>query len=353
MTNRLKEICSRLIVYSGLDELESKECVDNAFRTHNDVDDVDEQIRSIKSNYNRQERHIFDKELKKERSEKSVKESSRKQKKNARLLLKLEKRLKTSNAIDVKPRIIPEHIWKQTTHIIADSSGWAARYYSSHCKHRIALSLIHRAALSYDDIGKPRYQYNGDSCESLRARRTLALGLMLILLSRKTGRHGQGWNLIVKGIPQSCFVAALRDPWTGQRPHSNTINGTHQKSNEFETDGSVGYLKALKNVGFCYTRQARWRDGANPKNIKGFADLMPNELASKVHPSGWRTSLVRYWIVSSEFLDAKSIDKRTKLMIAWIAGNQPFPLDTTDTVGQSEEKCIDTEVHAQSPPSPS
>jgi hypothetical protein len=91
VTDRLKEICSRLIVHSGLDELESKDCLDNAFRTHNDID---EQIRSIKSTYNRQERHIFDKELKKERSEKSVKESSRKQKKKCAFIVKVREKIK-------------------------------------------------------------------------------------------------------------------------------------------------------------------------------------------------------------------------------------------------------------------
>jgi len=347
MSDKLRKILQRMSAQDGLDEYISE--YDKAKEANRN------EIREIRDALpNRQAKRRYDKEIRREATEKknySDKMSIKQRKKSFRLLRKLDAQLKESGAPDCDIRVIPAHVWKMCQHVIADSSGWAARHFAKNCPDKIGMTLIHRAALSHTKDGdKQQYSYTGDSPGSVRARKILAHGLLFEMLARRTGRKGQGWNRIVKGIPQAAIQAVLRDPYSGQRPHINSINGTHRKCQSDDTSGSVGYLTALKRVGFCYSRQARWRQGDDPRDLRGWKDIQPNEMVSRHHNSGWYTSSARYWIVSDSFMDAKDGAKRAQLWVAWLAGQQSYT--DTDSEGQSDhgEHSPAAHVRAQSPP---
>lgn len=247
---------------------------------------------------------------------------------NARRLKILERTLRTNGNDNPYPRLVPADLWIMVKRIKADRSGWAAQYYAKSCPHKIAVTMCHRAALSYVN-GKPRYSYAGESRGSIRARAIFAIGLLLVHMSKPTRRHGQGWNRVVKGIPQDVFTAALADPNDPRRkPHPNTVNGRHRVSPKETTDGRVGYLNALKAAGLFYSWQCHWREGEDPRSKKGWADILPEEIPSTIpNSSGWRVSLARYWVVSNQFTDAKSAEKRARLWVAWLAGCLPWGKD--------------------------
>jgi hypothetical protein len=348
MSDKLREILLRLSENSGLDEYISE--------YDKSVEENRREVAETRASLpNRQAKRRFDKEMRREATKKksySEETSLRQRKKSFRLLKKLDARLKESGAPDCDIRVIPPHIWKTCQHVIADSSGWAAKHFSKKCPDKIGITIIHRAALSFDKNGEQeKYSYQGDSPGSIRARKILAHGLLFEMLARRTGRRGQGWNRIVKGIPQAAIQAVLRDPYSGHRPHINSINGTHRKCSSDETNGSVGYLTALKRVGFCYSRQARWKHGADPRKLKGWNDIQPNEMAGKPHNSGWVTSCARYWIVSDSFLDAKEGSKRAKLWVAWLAGQQSYTDIDDNGVAQPDKNSPESTVaRAHSPP---
>jgi hypothetical protein len=243
---------------------------------------IEDEIERVRKELpNQQTRKRFDRELdqqskRKRKAKQRQNEAIRNRKSNRTALARLEKRLRAEGIDNPKPKLIPAHLWKQTRHILADHSGWAARYYSKLCFHKIGVSICHRAALCYDADQKPKYSYIGNSRESCRARFVLASGLLLLCLSRSTGRRGHGWNRLVSGIPQRAFLTALRDPFTGRLPSSSSFNGTHHKTDDKKvTDGNVGYLTALKRVGLLYTRQTKTAEKHLAKNIKGWADIRP------------------------------------------------------------------------------
>lgn len=272
----------------------------------------------------------FSKRVKKEQKKIDRKEVAKRRaiankKSNIRKLEKLEKQLKKSGIDNPDPINIPAHIWKQSQFIIADSSGWAARFYSRLCWHKVGVGLIHKAALP-KSIENENVTYAGVSPRALRSRSILSLGLGLIGCSKQTGRKNQGWNRLVSGIPQTAFIAMLADPHTGKRIHRNTLTGIHRKNKNY-SNGDIGYLQALKKVGFCYCRQAHWKFGQDPREIKGFSDLKPSEMAGELHPSGWFTSTVRYWIASDQYTDSKDAERSATLWLAWLAGHIPWQRD--------------------------
>lgn len=309
------------------------------------LDERKAETEQIRSSLPRKARKIFDRELYKQTespADRKRREAIANDKKNKSRLHKLEKSLERVGIENPCPREIPFHLIKQTKHVIADSSGWAARFYSRICWHKVGVGLAHRAALSYDNDGIARYSYVGQSREAIRARCVLALGLLLLCLSRPTGRRKQGWSRIIKKIPLDAFIAILADPYTGEKMHRNTVGGNyHRESSDKETSGSVGYLRALHNVGLVYTRQAKWRPGDNPANQKGWEDIEPEEMAGALHPSGWYTSLQRYWIVADRFMDPVDAAKRAELMVAWLSGNIPWQRDEDGRF----VPCTDSELH--------
>lgn len=319
------------------------------------VDSVENEVEKIRRELpNNQLRKRFDRELEKQvKQQKKYHERQieafRTRKSNLRLLDKITKRIALEGVQNPRPYLIPAHLWKQCQHILADNSGFAARYYSRICFHKVGVSLVHRAALCYDADGKPRYSYKGNGRDAYRARLVLAGGLLLLCLSRRTGRFGHGWNRLVKGIPQDAFLAALRDPFTGRQPCKTAFNGTHHRIEpdaEVEiTDGNVGYLTALKNIGLTYTRQTKTKEKHLAKLIKGWEDISPEEQLGKRTPSGLFCSLARYWIVSSEWTDPIDAAKRARLWVAWLGATLPESVDfdavtfspTRETVEPSEQ----------------
>lgn len=317
MSDSLKDILGRMSVFAG-----------------QDLGEVYENSRSrteeIRSSLPKKARRRFDKELRKQtesKSERKRKEAIVNNKKNLKRIEKLEKQLKEHGIENPCPKGIPAHLAKQTRHIIADSTGWAARFYSRICWHKVGVGLTHRGALCYDENDQPLYTYVGQTREAIRARSVLAISLLLLGLSRPTGRKNQGWSRIVKAIPQEAFLSLLADPFTGEARHRNILNGTHRKCADDYMGGSVGYLTALKRAGVIYTRQCKWQPGDNPANQKGWSDILPEEMAGFQHPSGWFTSTVRYWIVADTFLDPVDAEKRARLWLAWLSGCIPWQKD--------------------------
>lgn len=305
---------------------------------------------------NQQTRKRFDRELDKQsqrtdRRREKQRNAYRNRKSNKTALAKLERKLKTEGVDNPKPRLIPAHLWKQCQHILADGSGWAARYYSKLCFHRIGVSMAHRAALCYDVDGKPKYSYIGNSIGSQRARTVLAFGLLQLSLSRLTGRRKHGWTRLVSGIPQKAFLAALRDPYSGKWPSLSAFNGTHHKTENDEiTDGNVGYLVALKRVGMLYTRQIKTVDKNLASSVKGWSDVKPEEMLGKRTETGLFCSLNRYWIVADRFLDPVDAEKRAKLWVAYLGATLPEPVEfSAETFSPTE---TDQNVTSQARASP-
>lgn len=333
MDAKLKEALTRASQIAGTD----------LFERFSSVRDPEKVIQEARDNLAiARARKRFDMELDRQAKaatkETPTRRANRLRKSNKRQLEKLDKALKSAGFEVESPRNIPAHLWKQTQHILADSTGWAAKYYSKLCWHGIGVSLIHRAALNYDSDNKPSCSYAGTSRESLRARSVLALGLLLIGVSKPSGRHGQGWTRLVSGIPQAAILAALRDPFTGERPHRNTLDGTHRQSDKL--NGDLGWLIALKRVGLTYTRQVKWRSGDDPSARKGWANIRPDEVASREKPGGWFVSLARYWIVTAEYIDVKDAARRAELYVAWLSASaypEPVEPDTLKTREPEQE----------------
>jgi hypothetical protein len=277
-------------------------------------------------------------------------EALRNNKSNRRALARLEKKLRDEGIEDPKPRLIPAHLWKQCRHILADHSGWAARYYSKLCYHKVGVSYCHRAALCYDENGIPKYSYVGNSREACRARFVLASGLLILCLAKPTGRRGQGWTRLVSGIPQDAILTALRDPFSGKRPSSSSFNGTHHKTDDKEvTDGNVGYLTALKRVGLLYTRQTKTAEKHLAKNVKGWENIRPEEQLGKRTKTGLFCSLARYWVVSDVWTDPVDAAKRARLWVAWLGGVLPESVDfdpETFAPTSEPEKVTSTQARA-------
>ncbi len=289
-----------------------------------------EHAEEIRAELPRKARRIFDREMARQyktRAEKQQKQAIKINKKNQRILAKLDKALKARGIEIPRPKEIEYPLWRQTKHILLDTTGWAARFYARICWHKVGVGLAHRAALCYDEHGNARYSYAGNSPGARRARHVLATCLLFFGLCEPTGRRDHGWMRIIKGIPQDAFLACLADPSTGEKPHRNTFDGTHRDCEDSYTGGTVGYLTAMKRIGICYTRQAKWRPGDDPSKQKGWEDILPEEMAGYLHPSGWFTSTVRYWIVADEFNDPVDAAKRARLWLAWLSGTIPWQQD--------------------------
>ena len=319
------------------------------------LDERKSETEEIRSELPKKARRVFDREMRKQndrkqpepKNERERKRAAQNNKANQRQLRKLDKVLKERDIENPYPALIPAHLWKQTRHIILDWTGWACRFYSRICWHKIGVGLAHRAALCYDANGDPTYSYIGQSRGAIRARCILAGALLWLGLSRPTGRKRQGWSKIVKGIPQEAFLAALAYP-SGKAPHRNALDGTHRKCAEDYTGGSVGYLTALKRVGLLYTRQCKWRPGDDPSDQKGWEDIQPEEMAGYLHSSGWFTSTVRYWIVADQYRDPVDAEKKARLWLAWLAGCLPWQRDENGTF----VPCADSSAPVSKPEKP-
>lgn len=243
-------------------------------------------------------------------------------KKNKSKLAKLKARLKKAGVKNPEPKNIDQRFFERSAFITMDSSGWAGRFFARLCWHKVGIGLIHHAAL------QPGRNYSGSDPTALRSRRILATGLNLIDLSSPSARKKQGWNRVCKGIPQSALLNCLIDVNSRKIPHPNTLCSKHKKNDdENYFGGDISYLHALRRAGFCYNRQCKWKPGEDPSTKKGWHDIQPNEMMGALHPSGWYTSTVRYWIVSDQYTDTSDAERRAKLWLAWLAGTIPWQRD--------------------------
>ena len=176
--------------------------------------------------------------------------------------------------------------------------------------------LPNRAALGIaGEDGERAYSYFGDSRGAVRARCIFAVGWLLLHLAVGTRRRGP-YNLIVAGIPQKAIIDMLSGGRREDRIHRTTLSGTHRSTRQ---PGEIGYLDALKESGFCYTRQAKWR-GEDP-DIKGWHDIRDNERAGS--NGDWNFSTARYWVITSRYNDSSDPDVRRNLWGDHMAGSQP------------------------------
>lgn len=256
----------------------------------------------------------------KERSQKKVKGT------NLRLLARLKKRVKELVGYDYRPKFISADLWFDCYTIVWDKEGRAVREFSRRCSNKIAISRINRAALGIiGENGQRAYSYRGDSRGAVRARCIFAVGWLLLNLAVGTRRKGP-YNLLVAGIPQKAIIEMLAGGQNEDKIGLSTLSGTHRKTKQA---GEIGYLDALKQSGFCYTRQAKWR-GEKP-DTKGWEDIRPNEVAGENPKTGLKFSLARYWIITPRFTDSSKEDERRKLWVDHVAGSQPLErwLDST------------------------
>lgn len=140
----------------------------------------------------------------------------------------------------VKLHTVPTHLKIMVSDILADSTGKAANIYLNRCFHQIAARLIRQAA---------RGQEHKRPLTSIYARRVVALGLVIVALSKRT-RAARLHSRLTKGIPENAFLALLRDPHNGQRPGLSALTGRHKPG-----AGSVGYLDALKATSLVEAEQ--------------------------------------------------------------------------------------------------
>jgi hypothetical protein len=326
MGDRLRDTISRL---SALTDLSLVEMYDQSRSVKDpDYDPNEEHRKEVKKHRdqlpNRPTKRAFDKELKKKPKNKRTQEARRNRSADSRRLKKLQRQLDKQYPQDTTPALIPTHLYKSVKHVVADTTGGAADLYLDTCPHKIAVTNIRKIALAIDETGKAKYSFSGINQGAVRARYIAALGLLLVGLSRRTGRKGDRWNRIVKGIPQSVLIQAISHPAKDANPVSySAFNGTHDKTvRKTALDGSVGYLRALKNGELLYTRQAHWLDGGRPQS-RGWEDLKPYEVAPGVIDGKWKVSYCRYWILTDEYTSPKDAARRAELFRDWLGGNLP------------------------------
>lgn len=325
MGDRLRDVISRLSAQTDLDLVD----IYDQAKSVKDPDDLDlneEHRKDAKKQRdllpNRPTKRAFDRELKKKPKNKRTQEARRNRSADIRRLKKLRKQLDEQYPEGTIPALVPTHLYKTVKQIVADTTGAAAELYLSTCPHKIAATNIRRNSLAVGDDGKAKYSFSGINQGAIRARYLCALGLLLVGLSKKTGRKGDRWNRIVKGIPQSVLIQAISHPSKDAKPVSKSaFNGTHDKTQRTTAiDGSVGYLRALKNGELLYTRQAHWLVGGKPQT-RGWDDLKPYEVAPGIIDGKYKVSYARYWILTDEYTSPKDAARRAELFRDWLGGN--------------------------------
>lgn len=227
----------------------------------------------------------------------------RREQADGRHLARLDKRFEAAG-VDVTQgfRFIAKHIWAMCCAVVNDESGRAARIYLRRQRNKVAVGCIRLAALVPADDGRTLYTWADE-----RARCIAALGLALLALEVPTRKTGM-WEGIVRGITVGALQALLASAWKWERvkdelrrkrPSRAALVGTHELGADLAS-GQVGYLKALKLAGFCYSQQHR---------VGGAVQLEPFE---RCWPSGYASN--RYWVVTSIPTRPIDDDKKRELL---------------------------------------
>lgn len=212
---------------------------------------------------------------------------------DAAFLKQFTKKLQAAGALSdgARPRLVPRSEWVMCQAILADRTGRALRSYFRAEPNKVALGAIRQAALAPTEHGC-RYTWADE-----RARCIAALGLLLLRMSVPTQRKGI-WTSVVKGLPVGVYRAILQDPHTGKHKSRSAIVGHHRAWGTV-ANGQVGYMRALREVGFTYGQQL------HPKHCT------PCEL---VGTSGWATA--RRWVVG--FIPSLApTDEQMRKMAHW------------------------------------
>lgn len=217
------------------------------------------------------------------------------------------RRLKARLPAGVRPTFVDDATWDMMRVCFADRTGTAIRIQLRRRWNKVAMGALRNAALCPQGDGSTLYTWADD-----RARAIAALGLGMYTLSTAAeGCRARKWSRVLIGVPIELWRAALADPWTGRRPHRNTLSGTHEALADWTT-GKVGYLRALEGAGFCYGQQL-------PP-----ADALPCERAGKY-------TLNRYWIVTAWAHVPVSAEQRAELLELGAVGCAA-PYETTGTL---------------------
>lgn len=129
--------------------------------------------------------------------------------------------------------------------IAVDGTGRACRTWLFRCRNKPLVGAIRRAALAPDPkTGVCRYDWR-----DMRARAIAAAALIELDHAHAARRDDSGaWGLRVRGITLGALAAWMQNPFTGERPASTTLNGTHRPGGNY-LDGQCGWLTALKQAG--------------------------------------------------------------------------------------------------------
>lgn len=344
MGDKLRDIISRLSTVTNMDLVD----IYDQSKSAKSSDPIEEHRKEVLEHReklpNRVAKRAYDKALK-VRPKLDNKEKKRNRSNDSRRLSKLQKILDEQYPPGAVPVVIGSALYKQTKHIVADSTGDAARLYSRMCKHKIAVTGIKRIALATDKDGNNKYSFSGNDRGAVRARAILALGLLLVGLSKRTGRRGDRWNRLVRGLSQKILIEAISHPAKDAKLISySAFNGTHDKDAPSDcVDGSVGYLRALKNGKFCYTRQAHWKVGGEPLS-RGWGDIQPNEVAPVLIDGIWKVSFCRYWIVTDMFNAPKDAAARAQLWVDYLGAHLPEPHEQPDRASRGQLQSISTVI---------
>lgn len=339
MADRLRDIISRISTDTGLDLLPIYDGASSHTKKEIPKDPIEEKREQLP---NRISKKAFDKALRNKKPKNQTKEAKRNRARDLRRIDKLRKQFKDRYGEQEIPKIIPSYLYIQTKDIVSDTTGGAAIAYLKACEHKIAVTLIKRAAFAADENGVNKYSFAGLGRGANRARCICALGLLLLGLSSKTGRRKDRWSRIVKGISIGQLGDAVKHPSPEvKKSHNNTISGAHRWNLKDSIDGAVGYLDALRNVGFCYAIQAHWLEGEKPDH-RAWKDIQQCEIVPQRTKSGYRVSFNRYWIVTDRFSDAVNAATSAELWIAYLAGSLP---DFPEHSAENESRVIAIESH--------
>ena len=137
--------------------------------------------------------------------------------------------------------------WTRVAALLADDSGYGAR---------LELRRLRRMAPAFAGaVARAALGSSSGACvrdwTALRARSIVAIASTMWRQSEHTRRRGQ-FGRLFRGIPIASLCALLANPWTGARPHRNTLAGLHSGAS---VDVGLGYLRALQAAGAFYAQQ--------------------------------------------------------------------------------------------------
>ncbi len=157
----------------------------------------------------------------------------------------------TGNKHHPGPRMFGAELWEMNKLIESDPTGAMVRVFMRAEPNKVGCGVIREAALVPDDDGHCLYTW-----ADRRARRIAAIGLTMLRLAVPVRKRKGRWGMLVRGIPEGAFAAAIQDPCTpgrDERPCHTAMSGKW-RSGDYRR-GECGYIEALRQAGFTYGQQ--------------------------------------------------------------------------------------------------